>query len=468
MPIPRFGRRAGLAAAALLPAGASASPFGPERTSDPALVARSLFAALEATRRDAALWFAARGNSDAVPALILALRFDRAGAGRDAIEAALRRLTGTERPGWFQWMEWLEANPDLRPFAGYDRFLADHLRRIDPHFRLFIHDGVEHTIRLEEIAWGGVSKDGIPALTNPGFLSPGAPAWTRPEDLVFGIAIHGDARAYPLRILDWHEMVNDVVGGVPVSLAYCTLCGSGILFATLAPGRERPFVFGSSGLLWRSNKLMYDQDTHSLWNQFTGRPVVGPLAGSGVRLKVLPVTIASWRDWQAAHPATRLLSPETGHARDYSPGAAYRAYFASPALMFPSLVADRRLEPKDYVFALRSAGMDRAWPLTLFEGGRVINDRAGVLDVVLVGDAATRTVRAWRRDGLEFAATDDPGRLRTTDPGRHRAGGTEWRITEEALVGPGGRRLDRLPGHVAYWFAWAGFLGEAGELAGGG
>ena len=115
------------------------------------------------------------------------------------------------------------------------------------------------------------------------------------DELVFGVEINGDARAYPLRILDWHEMFNDVVGGVPVALAYCTLCGSGILCETLLPPRSERLIFGSSGFLYRSNKLMYDHQTHSLWDQVTGRPIVGPLTGSGIELKVRPVAITSWR-----------------------------------------------------------------------------------------------------------------------------------------------------------------------------
>jgi hypothetical protein len=451
-----IGRRAALG---LLPSAVAAAqePFGPNRLTDPAAVAEQLFAVLEPTRIAAARWFMARGNPDAAPVLIRALRFNRSGAGKAAIDDALRLLTGADQPDWFHWMEWQQAQPALRAFPGHDRFLANYFSWLDPNFRVFIREGVPHAIRLEEVVWGGVSKDGIPALTDPAFLKPGERPWTRPHDLVFGVSINGDTRAYPLRIMDWHEMFNDVVGGVPVSLAYCTLCGSGILFETALPGRARPFVFGSSGLLYRSNKLMYDQETHSLWNQFTGRPVIGPLTGSDIRLKVRPVTITSWEDWQRTHPGTRLLSLATGHERDYAPGAAYGSYFTSPDLMFPALVTDRRLLPKDFVFALRGAGVDRAWRLSDFEGGAVINDTAGILEIVLVGDAANRTVRAYRRDGLRFAPGPDPMSL--------RADAVVWRMTEDALVAADGRSLDRLPGHVAYWFAWAGYLGAEGALA---
>ncbi len=451
----RIGRRAALA---MLPASAALAQAGPSpaRNADPALIADALFAATEHTRMAAIAWFDARGNTDGVAALIRALRFDRFGASNAALVSTLRRLTSAQEQEWFEWMLWQQAHPEIQAFPGHDRFLARYFARIDPAFRVFIREGMRHEIRLEEIVWGGVAKDGIPALVNPAFIGPGDGSYIRPDDLVFGVEINGDARAYPLRILDWHEMFNDVIGGVPLALAYCTLCGSGILFETKLPQREAPFEFGSSGFLYRSNKLMYDQATHSLWNQFTGRPVTGPLTGSGIELKVRPVAITSWREWRAAHPTTRLLSLQTGHQRNYSPGAAYGAYFASPELMFPALTQDRRLEPKDYVFALRGSGVERAWPLTLFAGGRVINDAAGIVNIVLVGDAATRTVRAYRRDGLDFTTGRDTQHL--------RARGQDWRITEAALIASDGRQLDRMPGHIAYWFAWAGYLGDRGEL----
>jgi hypothetical protein len=373
---------------------------------------------------------------------------------------ALEKLTGA-RPGtdWGAWMRWQEAHPEVGVVAGFARLQARIYDLIDPNFQVFLSGNAKHEIRLEEIAWGGVIKDGIPALTNPRLITASAATYLRPTDLVFGIAISGDVRAYPLRIMDWHEMFNDTIGGVAVSLAYCTLCGSGILFETSVAGRPQPFVFGSSGFLYRSNKLMYDTATHSLWNQFTGRPVVGPLTGSGIELKTRPVVIATWAEWKERHPETRVLSLETGHIRDYSPGAAYGHYFASAELMFPTNVDQSRLRQKDFVFALRSSGTEKAWPLRLFEGGAVLNDRAGIVELVLIGDAATRTVRAYRSEGLTFQGT--------TSPHQVMHGSEVWEVTEEALVSPSGRTLSRLPGHIAYWFAWSGYLGQDGELASG-
>lgn len=425
----------------------------PERLAQQAF---DLFHGTMADRQKALDAVVANGRADAAPILILALRF-AAGEYDTRLVNALRKLTGAN-PGndWAAWMLWQEAHPEIGVLPGFARLQARVYDLIDPNFQVFLSGEVKHEIRLEEIAWGGVIKDGIPALTNPRLISAAAASYLTADDLVFGVAINGDARAYPLRIMDWHEMFNDVIGGVPVSLAYCTLCGSGILFETSVAGYPQPFVFGSSGFLYRSNKLMYDAATHSLWNQFTGRPVVGPLTGSGIALKTRPVVIASWADWRARHPDTKVLALDTGHRRDYSTGAAYGRYFASPELMFPTNVDQSQLRQKDYVFALRSSGAEKAWPLTLFAGGAVINDRAGVLDLVLIGDAATRTVRAYRSEGLIFekGATAD----------QVKRGEEVWRMAEEALVGPNERSLSRLPGHIAYWFAWSGYFGREGEL----
>jgi len=435
----------------------SAAAAEPEPAGD---LVRQAFNSNPAVRADALAKLEARGKPDVAAGLIQALRFvnDRDGA----IGTTLRRLTGASYGShWFTWMEWQQAHPEVMPFAGFDAFKANVMALIDPNFRDFLYAGVPHEIRLEEIAWGGVVKDGIPALIDPRHVPAADAGYLDDDELVFGVAIDGDARAYPLRIMDWHEMFNDVVGGVPVALAYCTLCGSGILFETLLDDRDTRLVFGSSGFLNRSNKLMYDHGTNSLWNQFTGRPVVGPLTGSGIELRIRPVAITTWAAWRERQPQTQVLSLETGYARDYTPGRPYAAYFNSPDLMFPAPTTDDRLKPKDYVYALRvgtgEAALEKAWPLTAFEGGAVVNDRVGDTGVVLIGDAATRTVRAYDRGAHTFTADGDGV----------AADGVAWQVTEDALVGPDGSTLARLPGHIAYWFAWSGYKPDAAFFDGG-
>mgnify|MGYP003674326222 CR=1 FL=1 len=390
-----------------------------------------------------------RGNADVVPALIQSLRFLRHDPW--TITGALDSLTGTSNgTSWHKWMLWQEGRPDIVPFEGFDEFKSWVYSNIDPNLGAFFYAGIPHTIRLEEITWGGVVKDGIPALVNPKLIPPAEADYITPDELVFGIEINGDARAYPLRMMDWHEMFNDVIGGVPVALAYCTLCGSGILFETDVAGRDAPFEFGSSGLLYRSNKLMFDRETDTLWHQFTGKPVAGKLVGSGIELKVRPVAITSWAKWHARHPDTMVLSLDTGYERDYTPGRPYAAYFESPDLMFPARVNDTRLAAKDYVFALRMGDAEKAWALDVFKDQPVLNDTIGGRGVVLLGDPSSRTVRAYETGGKEFTA-------RTENPEILTAAGDEWRVTEDALVSVDGDTLARLPGHIAYWFAWQNF-----------
>jgi hypothetical protein len=270
------------------------------------------------------------------------------------------------------------------------------------------------------------------------------------DDLVFGLEIAGDARAYPLRIMGWHEMMNDTVGGRHVALAYCTLCSAAIAYDTDVSGFAAELVFGTSGFLYRSNKLMYDRATLSLWNQFTGTPAVGPLVGSGIVLEQYPVVTTSWGAWKARHPDTTVLDIRTGYERDYDPGQAYAQYFHSDQLMFPAGLHDDRLAPKAHVFTVRVAEGARAWPVDTLGEHAVINDAIGELPVVVLAHGPERTARAYRRDGVEFAAGEEPGTL--------RGDGAVWRVTEDALLASDGRRLERLPGHVAYWFAWANYM----------
>ena len=425
-------------------------PFGnrfEEPDGDVDAMVRSAFFARGGAQRNRALRFLVeRDQKDVIPAFIAVLRLlpDEDGRLLDALQQLARANIPRD---WKAWTEWQEEHTEIRPYRGFVSFKADILAGIDPNFRDFLHRGVRHEIRIEEIVWGGVKKDGIPALVNAKQIPTAEATYLTDRELIFGVSINGDSRAYPLRILDWHEMFNDVVGGVPVSLAYCTLCGSGILFDTRVPGRREPFVFGSSGLLYRSNKLMYDTETESLWNQFTGRPVVGELTGSEIELKILPVVITSWKDWLAAHPDTTVLSLDTGFDRNYQPGQPYGAYFASPELMFPAVVRDRRLAPKDRIFVLRDGAGEMAWAISVFGSGAILHDRVGSLDVVLIGNGETETVRAYESGGRTFTAVEG-------DPARLESDRALWNVTEDALTGPGGESLARLPGHVAYWFAW--------------
>jgi len=399
-----------------------------------------------------------RGNPDIAATLILAIRFQ--GYGK-LIGGVLSALTGQKISSWNDGMLWQEANPQIIPHDSFRDLKLRIFSTIDASFLRFLEGERSQRdrmkIRLEEIAWGGVVVDGIPSLDNPDMIPAGQADYMAGDDLVFGVKINGDTRAYPLRIMGWHEMFNDTIGGVPVALAYCTLCGSGILFETQIEGRDEPLVFGSSGFLFRSNKLMFDRQTNSLWNQFTGKPVTGPLAQTDITLKILPVLITSWDNWKSINPDTTVLSLKTGYRRDYNSGVVYKDYFASPDLMFPAIVRDESvLKRKEYVFGIREFALAKAWPIAAFRDVRVINDGIGDRNLVLIGNAATRSVRAYERGDLEFALAANHEQLTT--------GTDTWAISEEALVAQNGTTLPRVPGHISYWFAWDGYMGVGSEL----
>ena len=193
--------------------------------------------------------------------------------------------------------------------AEYAEFMAALYERIDPSFREYFDDRPTAVIRLDEVLWGGVSRDGIPPLVNPKMVSGREASYLDGENIVFGVLVNGDARAYPKRILAWHEMVKDKIGGRALTGVYCTLCGAMILYDSSFGGILHEL--GTSGFLYRSNKLMYDKATASLWSTLTGEPVIGPLVGKGIELKTLPVVTTTWREWKARHPAPYRLGVDS-------------------------------------------------------------------------------------------------------------------------------------------------------------
>jgi hypothetical protein len=440
---------------------AVAVPFAGQAQDDPMFSAlMALVDGGSSDFRNALQAIAERRNPDMAAGLIEGLRFTY--QSQEPIIETLRLITGQDGgEDWFDWMLWQERHPEVIPHPSYAAMKRALYLRIDPAFDGFLKPEYiqrdRMKIRLEEITWGGVLKDGIPSLDNPKMISAADADYLKDDDLVFGVSINGDLRAYPLRIMGWHEMFNDVIGGVPVALAYCTLCGSGILFETKVKGRQKPFVFGSSGFLYRSNKLMFDRETLSLWNQFTGRPVVGPLASRDIVLEQRPVVITPWVNWRTANPGTTVLALDTGYRRDYGSGVVYQDYFASKDLMFPTNVDQSKQKQKDYVFGLRLFGGAKAWPLRAFKKKPVINDELAGQTVVLIGDYDGRTVRAYERGEESFAASD--GSLKGAD-------GQAWQVTEDALLAADGRKLGRLAGQISYWFAWNGYVGAKSEFYG--
>jgi hypothetical protein len=412
----------------------------------------------EAARREAARKLAESGDPAWIPPLTDALFFLHPDE-REPVLGALRQLAGDD-PGarYHDWVELVGRRTDIVPPAGYLDWKGQLLSRIDKQYRTLFGPSTQTLIRPEEILWGGVRFDAIPALDDPPHVAAAAEHGLDDREKVFGVSVGGERRAYPLRYVSWHELVNDTLGGQPVAVTYCALCGSGIAWSARNPAGGR-HTFGTAGLLYRSDKLMFDRATQTLWLQMTGEPVVGPLAaplsGHSVTLDMLPMTLTTWGEWKTLHPDTTVLQlSDRFGARwsyRYTPGA---ADLARSGVSFPLWMKSRLLSQDEEVFGLRLLDHTKAWPVVKVTAQTVIDDRLGDTDLVLVGNPDSGAVRAYRRTGHTFHPGPDATTLRDEAD-------RPWRVTEESLVPPAGLApaapLPRLPGHVALWFAWYGF-----------
>ena len=358
----------------------------------------------------------------------------------------LQRRTGEKRRNDLKvWFDYIWAH-DYRVPEFYADFKAKLYGLVDPRFNEYFTKDRAATIRLDEIRWGGVRRDGIPPLKNPAMLPATEATYLKDSNVVFGVTVNGDSRAYPKRILAWHEMVKDRIGGEELNGVYCTLCGSMILYRTEIAGQH--YELGTSGFLYRSNKLMYDHGTKSLWSTLTGEPVVGPLVGRGLKLTPLYVVTTTWGEWRRRHPDTQVLSLKTGHERNYGEGVAYRDYFATDELMFSVPQLDGRLKNKAEVLALRFGGpaaRPTAISVEFLGKNPIFHGRVGTQDFVVLNDASGAN-RVFETGGRRF--TSEPG-----DAVRDERGQL-WRVSEPALVREGGEELARLPAHRAFWFGW--------------
>ena len=321
-------------------------------------------------------------------------------------------------------------------------------------------------IPLDEIIGGGPPPDGIPPIDAPVFVSPAAAdGWLRPKEPVLGVRVGSDARAYPLQVLLWHEIVNDVVGGRPLVVTYCPLCNAGLVFDRVVDGTR--IDFGTSGRLWKSDLLMYDRQTHSLWSQMEGRAVVGTRVG--VRLARVPANTLSYEEFKEAYPAGRILSRETGVTRAYgrNPYEAYDQVDSRPFLF--SGAPDPRRPPKERVAGVTLGDAARAYPWPVLARRGVVHDdwegerlvilfRPGTLSALdrpqVADSRAVGATAVYRRQikgrSLTFEAVPEGFRDVET--------GSVWNLVGHALSGPlKGRELHPVPHVDAFWFAWAAF-----------
>jgi hypothetical protein len=258
-------------------------------------------------------------------------------------------------------------------------------------------------VPAERIERGGPPRDGIPAIDRPRFVA-AAQAKLQPDDRVLGLVRGGETRAYPIRILNWHEVVNDRFDADPIAVTYCPLCGTGMAF--IARDRGQELNFGVSGLLYNSDVLLYDRATESLWSQVKQQAISGPRKGR--MLEIVPLEHTTWADWHARYPQTKVLSTETGYARDYDRDP-YAGYDRVPRLLFDVEHRDERLPLKEWVLGVTVASsggtVRKAYPFSALERalgsarqGRV-RDRVGGRDIEIRFDRSHRTAQAYDAKG---------------------------------------------------------------------
>ncbi len=322
-------------------------------------------------------------------------------------------------------------------------------------------------IPQNQLVSGGPGKDGIPALTTPWVVSAGeGDSFLQAEDLVLGVVVNGEARAYPHAVLWWHEIVNDVLGGKPILVTFCPLTGSGIVYDPEIDGRAHNF--GVSGLLFDNNLIMFDRTTDSLWSQMRLQSICGSFLGTRPRL--LPVVQASWAGWKSLHPETTVVSFDTGFRRNYDvyPYGSYDQ-IGNEQLLFPQSFLDRRLPMKETVLGIVHDGLARAYSMTRMAAlapRLAVNDVVNRLPVLVAFDSSSSMAIPFDRrllsvDGaevretLELDVVEDSGALfRLKD----RQTGSLWSLTGVSVEGPlQGERLRQIETYSAFRFAWAAF-----------
>jgi len=347
-------------------------------------------------------------------------------------------------------------NPDEPPPAGAQgQFKTDFSR---------------HTVPYSDILSGGPPKDGIPAIDAPRFVTvEEADAWLEPVEPVISFQLGDDARAYPIQILMWHEIVNDTVDDMPVIVTFCPLCNTAIAFERTIDGQ--PTTFGTTGRLRFSNLIMYDRATETWWQQATGEAIAGEYTGK--QLTFLPASIIAWADFKTAHPNGRVLSRDTGHARDYgrNPYAGYDDV-NNPPFLYRGPETPGVLPAVARVLTIDLNGEAVAYPYDVLQEVKVVNDTAGETDVVVVWAAGTAsaldrgTVAGGRDVGAAnaFAREIDGQTLTFTFDGSRIVDaetGSEWNVLGTAISGPlAGKSLTPVVAINHFWFSWAAFKPE--------
>jgi hypothetical protein len=325
-----------------------------------------------------------------------------------------------------------------------------------------------HIVDYDEILSGGPPRDGIPSIDDPQFVSIDEAAdWLADNEPVIALEIEGEARAYPLQILTWHEIANDTVGDIPVAVTFCPLCNSALVFDRRVDGET--LEFGVSGLLRNSDLIMYDRTTETLWQQFTGEAIIGDLVGE--QLEFVPSGLVSFAEFREAYPEGMVQSRETGFSRSYgqNPYAGYDRIGQNPFLFTGEL--DGRLPAMERVVTvnLPDENIDVAYPLSLLSEMGVIHDNQGGQDIVVFHTEGTSSALG----AATIADAEDVGATGVFDPNLNgqmltftktdgvitdEETGSTWNVLGQATAGElAGEALTPIVHGNHFWFSWVAF-----------
>jgi hypothetical protein len=323
---------------------------------------------------------------------------------------------------------------------------------INPVYTLVGEEENRNIVPPELIVNGGPPPDGIPSIDNPKFIQiQKAEEFLEDSDLVVGLNINGDIRAYPLQILVWHEIVNDKVGNTPVAVTYCPLCFTNQVFnRTINDGQI--LEFGTSGKLYNSNLVMYDRTTKSLWSQAMAQGISGTFAG--IKLERIPFDVAYWKEWKQLYPDSKVLSTDTGSTRPYGADP-YGDYYTNGEILFPVSNSDDRVGLKEIVIGLENKGQYKAFKLQEIEDKKVINNQVNGKPIVLF---SLHPFMARVYDPVVNGQTLEFNYNIKDKKFVDKQTNSTWNFDGKSISGQmKGKQLTRLSFDEGFWFEWVAF-----------
>ena len=404
-----------------------------------------------------------------VPIILEIARFFRNESFQESVSEALSLLTKTPPEGnswsWEQWMQFLWSNYQTYQVPdGYKAWKSILLSGFDRRYRQFFPpDGnVKPSLNLTEIIWGGIAPDRTPFLTDPKVLNPENAEYLFGEDRVFGLSINGEHRAYPLRITSLHEVVNDVLGDIPIVVIHCVLCGSGNAYSSNILGVRSNF--GTSGLIYRNSSLVYDLNNKTLWAPLTGEPIIGSLSDTNQTLEPLPLVLTTWNEWKQLHPETTVLSLSTdifsndSYISEFHPDSPLKKYLETDETVFPAWPISSQLPPKSMVLGVKANGISKTYPISILQEKTILNDSIGETNIVILTSAKTGASRVFNRGDLKMEpvltnlGNRDPNNLVDQN-------GNVWKFSEEALFNKNlpTEKLLRKHSQISLWVSWYAF-----------